>query len=140
MNFGKITISQALQTGSTFLGKDHISQPLGIGKSLVQTALKNFSQEKSLSENHSSTVDSAIPTPDTMSIFATVIPMEDTHQMLLILTKVSWPSTQDRYGYYSKSAPATVLNSTRNIHSTSISRLLFLQYPNPEKQGQVTVA
>ena len=35
-------------------------------------------------------------------------------------------------GYYSRSAPATELNSFR---STSISRLLFLQYPNPEKQG-----
>ena len=35
-------------------------------------------------------------------------------------------------GYYSKSALATVLNS---IRSTIISRLLLLQYPNPEKQG-----
>ena len=34
-------------------------------------------------------------------------------------------------GYYSKSAPTTVLNSIRIINS----RLLFLQYPNPEKQG-----
>ena len=69
--------------------EDHISQPSEIGKSLVQTALKSFSQGKNLSVNHSSTVDSAIPTPDTTSILATVIPMRDIHQMLLTLTKVS---------------------------------------------------
>ena len=35
-------------------------------------------------------------------------------------------------GYYSESAPATDSYSIRIIR---ISRLLFLQYPNPEKQG-----
>ena len=45
------------------------------------------------------------------------------------------PAKSKQSGYYSRSAPATELNSIRIINSTSISRLLFLQYPNPEKQG-----
>ena len=105
------------------LGEDHISQPSGIGKSLVQIALKSFSREKSLSVNRSSTVDSAIPTPDTTSIFATVIPMRDIHQMLLILTKVSWSSKREQSGYYSRI-------------STSH---WFLQYPHYPHQ-QVTIS
>ena len=72
-----------------FSGEDHISQPSGIGKSMARTALKSSSRGKSLSVNRSSTMDSAIPTPDTMSMFATMIPMVDIYQMLLILTKVS---------------------------------------------------
>ena len=51
------------------------------------------------------------------------------------------PAKSKQSGYYSESAPATNLYSIRIIR---ISRLLFLQYPNPEKQGdksgQVTVA
>ena len=44
------------------------------------------------------------------------------------------PANRDQSGYYSRSAPAIELNSIRFINSTSIDRLLFLQYPNPEKQ------
>ena len=40
-------------------------------------------------------------------------------------------------GYYSKSAPATDLNSTRTMNS--VRKLLFLQYPR-KAGGQVTVA
>ena len=64
-----------------------------IGRSLVQTAQKSSLRGKSLSVNRSSTVDSAIPTPDITSIFATMIPHGILiHQMLLILTK-AYPVT-----------------------------------------------
>ena len=64
-----------------------MSQPSEIWKSLDQTVPKNSLRGKSLSVNRSSTVDSAIPMPDIMSMFATMILMVDIHQMLLILTK-----------------------------------------------------
>ena len=44
----------------------------------------------------------------------------------------SFGPAKEQSGYYSRSALATVLNS---ICSTIIDRLLFLQYPNSEKQG-----
>ena len=73
--------------------EDHISQPSGIGKSLVRTAQKSSLRGKSLSVNRSSTVDSAIPTPDITSTNATMIPHGILiHQMLMILTK-AYPDT-----------------------------------------------
>ena len=72
-----------------FLGGDHMTQPSG--------------QRKSQSVNQSSTVDSTITLPDITSIIATTIPhgirMMVIHQMLLILTKVSWPSIQDKWAF-----------------------------------------
>ena len=42
------------------------------------------------------------------------------------------PSEDSNPGYYSESAPATDFYSIRTI---LIDRLLFIQYPNSEKQG-----
>ena len=138
MSYGKITTSSALQTGSMFSEENHISQPSGTGKSLVWTAPKNSLRGKSLSVNRSSTVDSAIPTPDITSMFAKMILIMDIHQMLLILTKVS---RRGQYGYYSRSAPATELNSIRIVNSTSHQQTTISTVPQSGKaRGQVTVA
>ena len=70
-----------------------MTQPSGIWKSLVLTIPESSLQEKSLSVNHFSTVDSAILMLDITSTIAIMIPhgilMMDIRQTLLILTKAS---------------------------------------------------
>ena len=56
----------------------------------------------------------------------------------MILTKVSWPSNQDK-----KAIPVTIQNQHQPLFWTvsalstvpAISSLLFLQYPNPKSKG-----
>ena len=67
--------------------------------------------------------------------------MRDIHQMLLTLTKVSWPSNREQSGYYSKSTPTTVLNSIRTINSPNHQQITVSTVPQSRKaRGQVTVA
>ena len=111
-----------------YLEEDLISQPLEIGKCSIRTAPRSFLQGKSPSENHSSTVNSAIIMSEITGTSAQMMAHGVLiHQMILILIKairIEWQSD-----YYS-SAPATDMNSIR---------LLFLQYPR-KARGQVTVA
>ena len=118
-----------------YLEEDLISQPLEIGKCSIRTAPRSFLQGKSPSENHSSTVNSAIIMSEITGTSAQMMAHGVLiHQMILILIKairIGWQS-----GYYS-SAPATDINSTRTMNS--IHELLFLQYPR-KAGGQATVA
>ena len=125
-----------------FLEEDHMTQPSGVWKSLVRTVPKSFLQGKSLSVNRSSTVDSAIPMPDITSTIATMIPhgilMMDIHQMLLILTKASWSNKRVQSGYYSRSVPATELNSIRIINSISIQQTGYYFYSDQIRKSKGT--
>ena len=119
-----------------YLEEDLLSQLSGVGKCFTQTAPKSSLRGKTLSENHSSTVDSAT----TMSeITGTSAPKMAhgvlIHQMILILTKAIRINSNP--GYYSKSAPATVLNSFRFINSTS--HYCFYSTLIRKARGQVTV-
>ena len=83
-----------------FLGKDHIFQPSEIWKRVDQIVLENSLQGKTLSENLSSTVpavDSAVPMPDIMIIFASMILMGDIYQMIPILAKRYSVTIQDQH-------------------------------------------
>ena len=110
-----------------------ISQPSGTGKSFTQTAPKSSLQGKSLSENHSSIVDSAITLSEITGTSALMV----AHGVLIqILTLTK--AIRINPGYYSKSAPATVLNSFRFINSTS--HYCFYSTLIRKARGQVTVA
>ena len=86
MSFGKIILSLAPQIESMFLEEGLISQPLGIGKCFTQTAPKNSLRGKSLSENHSSTVASAITMSEITDTDAPMVALGALIQ-ILILTK-----------------------------------------------------
>ena len=110
-----------------FLEESPISQPSGIGESFIQTAPKSSLRGKSLSEKHSSIVESAITLSEITGTSALMV----AHGVLIQIL------TLTKSGYYSKSAPATDLNSTRIINS--IHNLLFPQYLRKARR-QVTVA
>ena len=92
--------------------------------------------------NHFSTADSAIPMPDITSTIAIMIPhgilMMDIHQMLLILTKASWSNKRVQSGYYSRSVPATELNSIRIINSISIQQTGYYFYSDQIRKSKGT--
>ena len=70
-----------------------------------------------------------------MRILQPLIPMMD---IPLDMRQIDSP---EGFGYYSKSAPATVLNSIRNIYSTSHQQTTVSTVPQSGKaRGQVTVA
>ena len=118
-----------------YLEEDLISQPLEIGKCSIRTAPRSFLQGKSPSENHSSTVNSAIIMSEITGTNAQMMAHGVLiHQMIQTLIRAIRIKCQS--GYYS-SAPATDVNSTRTVNSGRNS--LFLQYPR-KARGQVTVA
>ena len=115
--------------------EDLISQPLEIGKCSIQTAPRSFLQGKSPSENHSSTVNSAIIMSEITGTSAQMM----AHGVLIHQTQILIKAIRIKCqsSYYSKSAPVTDMNSARTMNS--IRNLLFLQYPR-KARGQVTVA
>ena len=131
MSCGKIILSLAPQKESMYLEEGLTSQPSKIGRCFTQTALKNSLWGKSLSENHSSTVASAITMSENTGTSAQMMAHGVLiHQMILILIKAI--RIEEQSGYYS-SAPATDMNSIRTLNS--IHNLLFLQYPNQKSKG-----
>ena len=116
-----------------YLEEDPITQPSRIGKSSTQTAPKSSLRGKGLSENHSSTVDSAI----TMSeITGTSAPMMAhgvlIHQMILILTKAIRIKKQSRLLF--KISTSHYFEQVSALSTVPASTLVR------EARGQVTVA